>query len=126
MPFCKMAFYLCDAEVIIWSDHAFLQKLIKNKTKNVLTQNWALDVFLILPHITIQHAKGKDNILADSLSHLQCLGLYEKSHPEKPGEEYGITIFDNGKTIQEHVQPEDFTPPNPDMVNNNNNNMNLL
>ena len=60
--------------------------------------------------------KGTDNILVDSLSHLQYLGLYEKSPPENPGEEYSVTIFDEGKTIQEHVQPEDFTPPNPDMV----------
>ena len=36
--------------------------------------------------------------------------------PRKPGEEYYITIFDEGETIQEHVQPEDFTPPNPDVV----------
>ena len=54
--------------------------------------------------------------MADSLSHLQCLGLYEGSPTEKPGEEYGITIFDEGETIHEHVQPEDFTPPHPEMV----------
>ena len=116
VSFHKMAFYLCDAEVIIQSDHAPLQKLIKNKNKNVLTQNWVLEIFSILPHVTFQCIKGKDNILADSLSHLQHLGLYEKSPPGKPGEEYGITIFDEGETIQEHVQPGDFTPPNQDMV----------
>ena len=44
-------------------------------------------------------------MLADSLSHLQCPRLYEKSPLEKPGEEYGITICDEGETIQEHVQP---------------------
>ena len=81
-----------------------------------MTQNWALEIFLISPHITFQHIKGKDNIIADSLSHSQCLRLYEKSPPEKPDEEYGITIFDEGEAIQEHVQPEDFTPPDPDMV----------
>ena len=63
-----------------------------------------------------KHIKGKDNIPVNSLSHLQCLGLYEKSLPEKPGEEYSITIFDEGKAIQEHAQPEEFTPPNLDMV----------
>ena len=88
----------------------------KTKPKNVLTQNWAFEIFSISPHITFQHIKGKDNILADHLSHLQCLGLCEKSLPEKPGGEYGITIFDEGETIQEHAQPEDFTPPNPYMV----------
>ena len=77
-----MAFYLCNAEVVIQSDHAPLQKLIKNKAKNVLTQNWALEIFLISPHSTSQHIKGKDSILADSLSHVQCLGLYERSLTE--------------------------------------------
>ena len=60
--------------------------------------------------------KGEDNLLADILSHLQCLGLYEKSPPEKPDEEFGITIFDEGETIHKHAEPEDFTPPNPNMV----------
>ena len=42
-------------------------------------QNWALEIFSVTPYITFQHIKGKDNILADIQSHLQCLGLYEKS-----------------------------------------------
>ena len=36
--------------------------------------------------------------------------------PEKASEEYGVTIFDEGESIQEHTQPEDFTHSNPDMV----------
>ena len=76
-----------------------------------MTQNWALEIFSISCHITFQHIKGKDNILADSLSHLQCLGQYERNPPEKPGEEYGVTIFDEGETIHKHAQPEDFLPP---------------
>ena len=34
-----------------------------------------------------------------------------KKPPEKPGEEFCISIFDDDETIHEHVQPEDFTPP---------------
>ena len=34
-----------------------------------------------------------------------------RAPPEKPGEEYGIALFDEGKTIHKHVQSEDFTPP---------------
>ena len=117
LSFCNVAFYLGNAEVVIQSGHALLKKLRKNKTKNVLTQNVALEIFSISLYITFQHIKGKDNILADSPSHLQCLGLYESgSPPEKPGEEYGITIFDEGETIYEHAQPENFTPPHPDVV----------
>ena len=57
-----------------------LQKLSKNKTKNVLTQNWALEIFLISPHIIFQQKKGKDNILADSLS---LKGTPQKNPGEK-------------------------------------------
>ena len=67
-----------------WSSyHAPLQKLIKNQTKYELTQTWALEIFSISPHVTFQYIKGKDNLLVDSLCHLQCLGLYEKSPSEK-------------------------------------------
>ena len=34
----------------------------------------------------------------------------------KTGEEYSVIIFDEGETIKEHAQSEDFTPPNPNMV----------
>ena len=47
---------------------------------------------------------------------MQSQGLYERSPPENPGEEYSVTIFDEGETIHEHAQPEDFTPSHPDML----------
>ena len=72
--------------------------------------------FSISPYIGFQHIIGNDNILADCLSHLHCLGLYERSPPEKPGEEFSITIFYEGEIIHEHAQPEDFTSPHPDVV----------
>ena len=39
-----------------------------------------------------------------------------KEPQEKPGEEFGVTIFDEGEIIYENVQPEEFTPPHPDIV----------
>ena len=39
-----------------------------------------------------------------------------RAPPEKPGEEFSITIFDEGEAIHEHVQPKDFISPNPNMV----------
>ena len=36
-----------DGEVILRPDYAPLEKLIKNQTKNTLTQNWALEIFSI-------------------------------------------------------------------------------
>ena len=43
--------------------------------------------------IDFKHIKGKENVLVDSLSTLRCLGLYENNDPEKPGYEYGKSIF---------------------------------
>ena len=64
-----------------------LKKLIENETKNTLTQNWALDIFLITPYITFKHIKGKDNILAESLTRLQRLGLYKKCPCEEDNQD---------------------------------------
>ena len=116
MSCCKIAFHLCDAESTHLIRSCPPSEAHQKQKQNVLTQNWALEMFSISPHITFQCIKGKDNALADSLSCLQCLGLYEKSPPENLGEEYSITIFNEGKTILEHAQPEDSTPSNPDMV----------
>ena len=91
-------------------------KLIKIKSEKCIDTKLALEIFVISPYITFQHIQGKDNTLADSLCCLHCLGLYESIPPEKPGEEFGITIFDEGETIHEHAQPEDFASPHPDVV----------
>ena len=81
-----------------------------------MAQNRALEIFSISPHITFQHIKDKDNILADSLSHLQCPGLYERNPTEKPGQECSTMIFDKGETIYKHMPPEDFISPHSDML----------
>ena len=94
MSFWTMALHLWDAEVILRSDHAPLEKLIKNQTKNTLTQNWALEIFLITPYITYKHIKGKDNITADSLTWFKRLGQYEKCPHEDSDQDQEITIFD--------------------------------
>ena len=41
----------------------------------------------------IQAKTGKENILADSLSRLTTLGLYETNMTEKEGHEYGKCVF---------------------------------
>ena len=94
-----MAFYLQGADVILKSDHAPLEKLIKYQSKNTLTQNWTLEIFSVTPYITFKHIKGKDNILADSLSQLQRLGLYGRCPHEEDDQDHEIIIFDEGESI---------------------------
>ena len=39
-----------------------------------------------------------------------------KEPPEKPGEEIGVTIFDEGEITYENAQPENFTPMHPEVA----------
>ena len=82
----------------------------------MLTQNWALEIFSITPYITFKHIKGKDNILADSLTQLQRLGLYQKCPCEKIEQGQVIMIFYEGEPIKVMVDPEAFVPADPNMV----------
>ena len=114
--FPKMAFYPWDTEVILRSNHAPLENLIKNQTKNTLTQNWALEIFSVTPYITFKHIKGKDNILADILTQLQRPGLYEKCPHEEDDWDQEITISDEGECIKVVADQESFAPLDPNMI----------
>ena len=63
-----------------------------------------------MPYITFQHIKGKDNILADSLSHLQCPGLYEKSPPENLARSLVLQYLMKGRSsMNMHIQRTSHT-----------------
>ena len=47
----------------------------------------------------IEHIKGKNNVLADSLSRLRHLGLHDDNNPEESGKEYGKSIFETDENI---------------------------
>ena len=77
----------------------------------MLSQNWALEIFLITLYITFKHVKGKGNILTDSLTQLQRLGLYEKYPCEEDEQNQKVTIFDEGQSVKITVDPDSFSPP---------------
>ena len=56
-------------------------------------------MYVITPNIEFKQIKGKENVLADSLTRLQCLGLLDNHDPEEPGQEYGKSIFDMDKNM---------------------------
>ena len=54
----------------------------------------------MIPHyIAFKHIKGRDNILANSLSRLKTLGIYEANGCEEPGGDYGKSIFDTDSDV---------------------------
>ena len=69
-------------------------KFIYSMTKNDKVYNWSQEKHAITLYIDFKHIKRRDNILADSLSRLKTLGLYEASDPEEPSSKYGKSIFD--------------------------------
>ena len=46
--------------------------------------NWGTEI-TIIHHVTFEHMRGTDNILADDISCLGCMSLYDSLNPE--GEE---------------------------------------
>ena len=68
-------------------------------TKNDKVNNWSQEINAITPCTGFEHIKGKDNVLADSLSRLKTSSLYEANDPKELGSEYGKSIFDTKSEI---------------------------
>ena len=51
-------------------------------TKNDKVSNWSQEMHAITPNIEFEYMKGKNNVLADSLSRLRCLGLHDNDDRE--------------------------------------------
>ena len=67
---------------MIWCDHAPLCKFIYSVMKNDKVNNLSQEIHVITPYINFEHIKGKENVLANSLSRLQTLGLYKANEPK--------------------------------------------
>ena len=88
MSFHKMVFYLKDAHIMIWCYHVPSGIFIYSVMKNDKVNNWSQEIHAITPYIKFKHIKGKENILADSLSQICTLGVC-KANEAKKGHEYG-------------------------------------
>ena len=60
----------------------------------------------ITPHIEFEHIKGKENVLADSLSRLRHFGLHDDNGAEDQGQEYGKFIFGTGENMINNLDSE--------------------
>ena len=115
MAFKKLSYYLEGCKTVLRCDHAPLKKFIEGKTDNPKVNNWgiALQNF----QIEFQHIKGKDNIMADALSRLKRLGLYEAQDPEPEGFEFGHSILEQLPSVKvqqvEVIQTQSQVEPIP-------------
>ena len=80
---------------MVQSEHAPCRNSV---TKNDKVSNWSWEMYTITPCVEFEHIKGKDNVLADSMSRLRHLGLHGNNDPEEPGQECGKSIVDTDKT----------------------------
>ena len=88
----KLDFYLCDADILLRSDHLPLKRFLEKNTLNAKVNNWAVE--LETYRIEFRHIAGAKNRLADTLSRLIQIDPTYALEPEKPGYEFGYAVFD--------------------------------
>ena len=64
----KSTFYLTGADITLRSDHLPLNKFLQKNTLNLHVNNWAVEIESFKKKF--EHIAGKDNVIADTLSHL--------------------------------------------------------
>ena len=82
--------------------------------KNDKANNWSQEIHSITPYSEFKHIKGKEKYISGQLLRLKTLGIYEDYDPEKPGHEYGKSIFNSDlETVcnvdTSHDANQDFT-----------------
>ena len=117
----KLAFYLTDADVLLKSDHLPLKKFLQKNTLNNKVNNWAKELEAF--NIRFKHVSGKENILADTLSHLIDLDPDARLDPENAGWEFGYYVFESLPKLSskdvvqvcEILSGENIVRPDPDV-----------
>ena len=72
----KFSFYLTGAECTLYCDHKPLDPFLTMGMKNKTMDRWALN--LQQYNIKYQHVAGKENVIADAISHLKTANLYKE------------------------------------------------
>ena len=73
----KFSFYLRGAKkCILYCDHKPLAPFLMKGMNSKMMDRWALK--LQWSNIKLQHVAGKENIVADAISHLKTAYLYEE------------------------------------------------
>ena len=114
----RLYYYLAGAQVTLVSDHLPLKTFLHKETHNYLVNNWAVE--LSAYDIRFRFIKGKDNLLADSLSRLIEQGISEAQVPEPSGQEFGYYLFDGGKVKPQNIHEVRVIDPKIELVDTEN------
>ena len=87
----KSTFYLTGADIMLRSDHLPLNKFLQKNTLNLHINNWAVEIKSF--KIKFVHIAGKDNMIADTLSHLIDITPDIVLKPELRDYEFGSYCF---------------------------------
>ena len=98
MSIKKLAYYLEDADITLWSNHLPLKKFLVKNTLNSKVNNWAIEISPF--HITFEYIKGIKNTLADTMSQLVSINPKIQQDSEPEGYEFGYYTFDTLPTLE--------------------------
>ena len=96
-------YYLQGAKCTLHCDHKPLEPFLSRGMKIAKLDRWAM--LLQVYDITFVHIKGKDNILADVISRLHTLDIYEKAtEPQhSPAVKTSITQWEGTIDLIQHI-----------------------
>ena len=98
MSIKKLAYYLEDADITLWSDHLPLKKFLAKNTLNSKVNNWAIEISPFC--ITFEYIKGIKNTLADTVSQLVNIDPQIQQDSEPEGYKFGYYTFDTLPTLE--------------------------
>ena len=97
----KFAFCLIDANCTLYCDHKPLAPFFTTGMSSPVLDRWVLELQQF--NITFQYTKGKKNVVADAISQLRTIGLYQYNG----NEDMPLTIEDVIENIMEGVHLSD-------------------
>ena len=79
-----------NAGLLVCSDHKPLLKIFTDHTDNKKCNTWGLEAVAIPKHVKVQHFKGIDSVIADSVSRLRVVGLHHNLDSKDHQQEFKL------------------------------------
>ena len=103
----KFALYLAGTKCTLYCDHKPLAPFFTMAMSSSVLDRWALELQQF--NIKFQHIQGRKNVVADAISWLRTLGMYQDNSNEKEPP----TVDDVVENIIEEVHSTNVVPGTP-------------